>query len=158
MTYRFSMKKSPRSIIVVFIAFLLGFGGFVSILFLTFPWNVLLAAVCIFLSVFFGKTASKQKKSKIITHDDGISGLTGFGEKISLNWNTISHQGLWYTKPRILFLYSEQEDQLLIIPDEYTQFDELIIEIKHRFNLQELMANEISSIKDYLNRTIETSE
>ena len=158
MTYRFSMKKSPRSIIVLLIAFLFGFGAFAFILYLTFPWNVLLAAICVFLSVFFGKTTNKQMKSRIITHDDGISGLTGFGEKINLEWNTISHQGLWYTKPPTLYLYSEQDDQLLMIPDEYTQFDELINELKQRFTLQELKADEISTIKDYLNQAMKTHQ
>jgi len=156
MIYRFNMKKSPRSIIVILLSFIFALGAFISLLYLQFPWNVIFAALSVFFSIFFWKTTKKQKQSHIQTHDEGISGITGFGEKISLDWSTISHQGIWNTKPRTLFLYSEEDDQLLVIPDEYTQFDQLLADIQKRFTLKELGRDDISSVHEYLKNQMNT--
>lgn len=133
------------------IAGCIGIGGLAALFRLGLPWNLLVAALCGFIAVILVRLLYKQAQSRIILHDDGISAVTAIGEQISIPWSLVTHSGMYLAgkKGKVVYIYAESTDQLFTIPNDYTNFDQLLIEIADRLPLPVVDLHN-GTIRDYL--------
>lgn len=154
MVFHFQINRSPRTILFVVLLVLLVVLGIYFLFGISFPFNLLGAGLTFFLAWGIFNIIRNQVKSRITTHDDGVSAVTTMGEKISVPWPLITHAGLYSEsrKAQILYIYAESTDQVLSIPQDYQPFDQLLDEVKERlsFELETVELGEGQTLIDYL--------
>jgi hypothetical protein len=96
-----------------------------------------------------------QKKSYVEADEDGISCLTPSSESVYLEWKDITYAGTYSQgKSSGLYLYAEEKDQLLIIPDEYSSLEVLEKTVASNMDMKHLSiepgTNLREKIKDHL--------
>ena len=95
-------------------------------------------------------------KSQVRTNDDSIVFDLGRGDKTVINWTDINYAGITvekFGKPRI-FVYAEEHDQLMTIPDEFDNFAGLAQELREKTPFEEVRLAEDETIQDYLRKKV----
>ena len=134
---------------------LLGIGGLVLLWRGVFPVNIIGSGLVGFITVYLAKIMRNQLQSRIIIHDEGVTGYTPMGEKISLSWNDISHKGCWEQQGQEhIYLYAQEQDQLLTIPPQYEDYEGLRTSIEAHHPLELVSLGENQTITDYLRKQL----
>jgi len=78
--------------------------------------------------------------SHVRTSDEGMVCVTSTGTEVRLKWVNLTHAGWFYQgdTPRQLFVYAEEEDDLVTLPNQYERLSELADEVQERVELMEL--------------------
>jgi hypothetical protein len=131
----------------------MGMAGLAFLFLFAFPLNIILGFAIGYLAVKLYGFIRGQIRSRIMTHDDGISAKTSLGETISIPWTLITHSGYFHSKnlnKKVIFVYSDSTDQLLTIPDEYSDFPNLWSEIEEYISVPEIFLKEGQNLNAYL--------
>lgn len=154
MVYRMTVRSNPRLLIVPLVVLVL-FGVSLT----AFAAGPLLGIGGLALSAYIGyvlfRFVSKQLRCTVEVVDEGVR-LDLYGEeKISLEWGDVTHRGVATDtrRRRLLFLYRESADKLLVVPDEFERFDTLLSEVAAHGELQAFALEANETVKDRL-RTI----
>jgi hypothetical protein len=149
--YRMTIRSNPRLLFVpltVLVMLALSVAGFTA--------SVLLGIGGILLTAWIGyalfRFVVKQLKCSVDVVDEGVR-LDLYGEeKIAVDWGDVTHMGIATDsrRRRQLFLYREKGDKLLIVPDEFERFDELVSAVRSHGELEELALEANETIKDRL--------
>ncbi len=138
MTYRITLKSSPRLLIIVAILVLLV--GTAATLFFVFGVLAGLAGVVVaaYLDFQLWKFLRLQLASHVAVDESGAHCVTSTGETIDFTWDNITHSGVCTAsnRHRTAFLYNEDRDQLVAIPDSFAHLDELIAELQKHISLE----------------------
>lgn len=160
MTYRITVSSNPRSLLIIFIVVVLPVTGVLSIIFLHPVVGAIITVVGCFFSYQLSKYVINIFKSRLDTTDEGLVYKMSAKESASLAWEEISHSGYCEqegAKP-FVFVYSEVNDRLLSIPNEYDGFDRLVEELREKLDLKDVKLKATETITDYLKTFIAPPE
>lgn len=99
-------------------------------------------------------------RSKIETNEESIQFVLGKNDATEMAWDEIDFAG-YCTQRRgrpFLYVYQEQEDKLLTVPNEYEGFANLVDEMRKKTALEDVALSETETINDYLKEKLEVQE
>ena len=91
-------------------------------------------------------------KSWVETTDTELKCRMPDGELLNFSWDKVTTAG-YFTQERgrpFLFVYREEEDKLVSIPEEYSEFETLYSQIKERTPFKELSLARGETIQERL--------
>lgn len=90
----------------------------------------------------------------IQTTDEGIVCRTPSGERVSVDWNDLTHAGSMYTAAgeRLVYFYSQITDRFVCVPPSFENIDDLYDELSEYVPLTSVTMNEGESAGDALRR------
>ena len=90
----------------------------------------------------------------IQTTDDAILCRTPSGEKVSIDWNDLTHAGSMNSNAgeRMVFFFSQKTDRFVCVPPSFENIDDLYEDLAEHVPLQEVTMNEGESAGDALRR------
>jgi len=153
--YRMTIRSNPKLLIVplvIAVLFGLALAGFAASPVL----GIGGLAVAAYLTFVLVRFISKQLRCSVNVHEGGVS-LDLYGEeKVEVKWSDVSHMGRGRDSRRrgVLFIYREDVDKLLVVPDEFERFDELCAEVGAHGQMMELALAEGETVKDRLRRIV----
>lgn len=157
MNHRITLRSNPRlALLGLLIAGLPLFG----LLLLLYLRSVIGIAVLIgsgYISYQLIKFLIPLMKSRIETSEEGITCHLSEKTPIVFQWNEITHAGLCrqpWQKP-CLFVYQETNDQLVIIPQEFSHFDLLTDEIQKKTPYQEIRLEKGDTLQRWLKEQLD---
>ena len=143
MTYRITVKSNPRMLLLMAVMI-----GAVAVVVLLFAAGSALGGIIALIVVgYLGFHAARhlvaQLQSKVVTTDDGITLEHSVIGSRSYNWHEISRAG--YAVPRdkrerpVVFIYDEEQDSLITIPDEFENFKTLMGEVRRHTDFENIV-------------------
>ena len=139
MIHRISLWARPK-IFLIPVFFILIFAGGI---FIAFAVNLILGLLialgaAFFLYQTFNKIIKPIIKGIIETREEGIYYHTGYGKTTAFPFKEITHAGLCTDKnnKEYIFLYNEDIDSHISIPDDYNNFDVIKNCIKENTDLE----------------------
>ena len=151
MAYRMTFASNPKLLVVVLIiaAFL---AAGVS-LFLVSPFlGIVGIALGGYISYTLVRFISKQMASVLDVQEDGLHFNLYGEEQMVFEWDNVSHMGL-ATAPkskRFFFAYREDEDKLLVVPNEFQNFEQLLDDIRAQGDLVSVELERSEGVKEQL--------
>lgn len=93
--------------------------------------------VVVYLDYQLYKFLRQQLGSYVSVDEDGAHCVTSASENIDFPWESITHSGVCTggRNRRTAFLYDEERDQLVTIPDSFAALDRLISELETHISL-----------------------
>lgn len=160
MTYRTSFRSNPRLFVLSFIILLLAaaaigllvaFGPLAGII------ALLVAAYIIYHLVKFLRM---QLASYLEISEDGIRCLTSIGEKLEYTWTSITHSGILRepSGKKWVYLYDENEDRLLTIPETFENIAGLTAELADHVTLKTDNLGLGETVQDRLKKMVGPSQ
>jgi hypothetical protein len=140
MIYRYTLSSSPRALLLPAITLVLLALSVVALIFLGSVVGIIALLISAFLGYHLIKFFVRTIKSEVRVFDDQILFKTVLGSETRFDWDGVTAAG-WYTAEdgeRILFIYAEEDDQLISLPETYERMDELADEISEHIELIEL--------------------
>ena len=137
MTYRITVKSNPR-LLIIFAIFVLLLGTAIAVFFV---FGIIIgivgAIVVVYLDYQLYKFLRLQLGSYVSVDEDGAHCVTSVGENIDFPWESITHAGVCTGRRnrRTAFVYDEDRDQLVTIPDSFAALDDLISELGTHISL-----------------------
>lgn len=143
MTYRITFTSNPRMIMLVllmilaaaFVVFLFAIGSSIA--------GLISLVVIGYLEFQAGRHLNGQLTSSVVTNDEGVTVQhAGIGIR-TFPWEQISRAG--YAVPRnkrerpVVFIYNEEDDRLITIPDEFESFRSLMAEVRRRTDFEDIV-------------------
>jgi len=123
-----------------------------SVLLIAFA-SPLLGIIALVVSLYFDYNIYKfirmQLKSYIETDEDGISCLTPSSDSVYIPWDNLTFAGTYSQgKSDGIYLYSENQDQLLIIPNEYSDLELLKDQLAEKHSLTHLLLEKRKPLRE----------
>jgi len=143
MTYRITFKSNPRMILLILmmigaaavVVFLFAIGSSIA--------GLLAAIVVGYLDFQAARHLHAQLTSQVVTSPEQITVMhSGIGMR-TFGWGDIDRAG--YAVPRekkerpVLFVYNEENDWLITIPDEFENFKQLMAELRRHTDFEDLV-------------------
>jgi len=134
MIHRFDARVAPRIYLVPVTAFVLIAGSIAAVVFGLVVLGVIALAVSIFADYHLIRFSVYQFRSNVEWNEERVSCRTSMGGTVHVAWEDVTLGGAYKTSrgERYLFVYAEEEDDLLTIPPHYTQIEVLEDEIRER--------------------------
>ncbi|AFG38509.1 hypothetical protein [Spirochaeta africana] len=152
MIYRYDKAANPRLLVMKLVLAVVAAAAFLAVF--TVPAIIslplfIVAAILVF--KVYG-VYHNLVESFINVHDDGVSGKTPGGRTVQMQYRSVTDAGLAtdISGARILYLYNENDDQLIQIPDLYRNFDELVQEISSNQPVRSLTLKEGQTLEELL--------
>jgi hypothetical protein len=149
--YRMTIRSNPKLLVVPLVVLAL-----LALSVAAFAASVVLGIVGVLLTAWIGyalfRFISKQLKCSVEVFEGGVR-LDLYGEeKISVEWGDVTLMGIASDprRRRQLYLYREKGDKLLVVPDEFERFDELVASVGSHGELTQLALEANETIKDRL--------
>ncbi|MFP4382830.1 MAG: hypothetical protein ACLFSE_02210 [Spirochaetia bacterium] len=123
-----------------------------SVLLIVFA-SPILGVIALLISLYFDYNIFSfirlQKKSYVEADEDGIACLTPSSESVYMEWKDLTCAGT-YTQGKSsgLYLYAEEPDQLLIIPDEYSRLDILEETVSSNMEMKHLSVEPGTNLRE----------
>ena len=152
MTYQYSVKKNPRIILLFSITAVLPAAAF-SLSFVAGPViGIIAGIIALLFSYQIGKYALLALRSRIQSHDDGLTITMPDGEMIRFGWTEISHSGTArFSNDRLAaFVYAETKDIFVEILPIYHNFNGFLAELKEKCPYSEYQPVHSATIKELL--------
>jgi hypothetical protein len=153
--HRITVRSNPRLLFVpLVIAGIVGVA--VALIFASPVLGVIALALAGYIAFILVRFIGKQLKCSVQVLEDGVS-LDLYGEdKLHMAWEDMSHRGTASDAKRrsALFFYREDADKLLVVPDEFERFDELVAEVRRHGDLLELTLEEGETVQDRLRQLV----
>ena len=148
MTYRMTVRSNPKLLIVplvVVVLFALALTGFA----VSPALGIIGLVVAGYIAFILGRFVQKQLRCVVEVREEGLS-LDLYGEeKVEVSWEEVTHLGTAreHGRRRQLFLYREEVDKLLVVPDEFERFDALVAEVAPHGDMLELELEQNETLK-----------
>jgi hypothetical protein len=156
MEYRITLTSNPKIILLIVVTIALPVVGVLS--FFVFPiiMSVIIAAAGFYFAYHLVKFLISTLGSHITTREDGVLFHISRNDDVDYSWDAITHAGLCASdkKRRTLYVYQEDEDKLVTVPNDYDRFDELIGELRAHVEVPEARLAEGETVRDHLRRLI----
>lgn len=152
MLHRFSIARSPRTLLLPLLVVVLVGGSIAFLVFVEPIVGVIALAIAALVSYYLVKYFVNTIRSSVLTTDDGMVCRTSMGGETSLTWSELSHAG-WFVLPngrRDLFVYAESSDKLLSMPDHYEAIDEIAATVSQHVDLITIDADDGDELADRL--------
>lgn len=153
MIYKTSIRTNPKILLLFLIMAVLLAAGIVTLIILGVLPGIIILVIAVYLNYHLIKFIRLQINSYIKETSEGIECLTTTNEKIYIPWSEISYSGTFSHgshEKRYIFVYSDEQDQLLTIPDEYENIDKLLDSLSERFSLLQFNLDQHETIQDKL--------
>jgi hypothetical protein len=157
---RITARSNPR-LLLIFAMMLLSVGAAAAVFFLLGTWAGILAGaaafvVCHVLFTFL----RRQLASRIETREDGISFNLHGDDPRFIGWEEIRMAGIAeepgrFASLRRLFVYKEDGDVLVVIPDEFEGFEELSADVRARTAFHDIGLERGESLSERLKQLLE---
>ena len=138
MKYRITFASNPRSILVIFLVLILPAAGIVCLLFLPPFVGIVVILVGGYVAYQLVKFLINILTSRIETSEQGMKFTLNRKETTFFAWVDLTHAG-YCTQAKnrpFIFLYADEDDRLMTVPDEYEGFSNLIDEIKDHIEIE----------------------
>jgi len=152
MRHRITLSSNPRMIILVLFMIALPAAGILLLIFAGIFLGIIALAGAAYLDYTMLRFFRNQLKSWVETTDTELKCRMPDGELLNFSWDKVTAAG-YFTQERgrpFLFVYREEEDKLVSIPEEYSEFETLYSQIKERTPFQELSLVRGETIQDRL--------
>lgn len=158
MVYRFKVSGNPRAILTVAVMVILISTSFTLLVALGGESGLLFGLLSLAGAFLLFRYFLKHRKSFVETTDDNIICKTSGGSEIRMNKTDITHCGLAQGKQgKMLYIYCEDDDQLLTIPNDFHDFNKLIQEISVLPGFEKKTLEGRTAIISYLSSQLEES-
>ncbi len=157
MIYKTTIKTNPKILLLFLIMAVLLAAGILTMVILGILPGIIILVIAVYLDYHLVKFIRLQLNSYIKETSEGIECLTTTNEKIYIPWDEINYSGTFNhgsQEKRYIFVYSDEQDQLLTIPDEYENIDKLLSSLSNRFSLLHLNLDQHETIQDKLKEII----
>jgi len=156
MKYTVSLGSNPRLWILIAIAALVAATAIAVFLAFGPVAGVVGLLVALYIDYQLVKFLRLQLSSYIEISEDNTTCMTSSGDLIVFDWSSVTHAGLCSTKSgrTTIFLYNEDDDQLITIPDTFSKLELLTKDMSSHVTLapHTLAANE--TVRDYLRKLL----
>jgi len=152
MRHRITLSSNPRMIILVLFMIALPAAGILLLIFAGVFLGIIALAGAAYLDYTMLRFFRNQLRSWVETTDTELKCQMPDGELLAFSWDKVTAAG-YFTQERgrpFLFVYREEEDKLVTIPEEYSEFETLYSQIKKRTPFQELSLGKAETIQDRL--------
>ena len=160
MIYRITLSSNPRILLIVGAIILLPVVGVSTYFFLPLLISIVVMGGAAYFDYHMTKYLYATLKSRVETTDTGLLFSPDHRDVKEMQWESITHAGhCVQEKGRpCLFVYNEEEDQLLTIPNEYEGFDQLAEELRSRISLEEVTLESNQTVDGYLRNKVGTAD
>jgi hypothetical protein len=131
--YRITVRSNPRLLVIPVLVV-----GLLGLALAAFTAGPLLGIVAVAFAGYIAYALVRFVRKQLacvvdVLEDTLVLDLYG-EEKIAVAWRDLTHLGVARDgrKRRVLFLYREPEDKLLVVPDEFESFDNLVAEVAEK--------------------------
>jgi hypothetical protein len=157
MEYRVTLKSNPRLFILFFIIGTIPALGVLAIVFWSPVAGAILLAVGGYIDYHLVKFARLQLKSYVRTDENGIHGLSSVSETVDISWDNVTHAGTAEEdgNKTAAFVYDETNDQLIVVPSEYANFEAFVSELDQRFDTMRFELAQGETVNDKLREHLE---
>ncbi len=152
MIYRINILKNPK-ILYIFLAILvLPAAGFLFIYIFNVILGVIAIAIALYLNYHLIKFIIGHLTSRIETKDTSIVCKTPTNEVFEFEWGSITVAGSFKgAKAQTnIFIYNEELDKLLKIPQDYDDFEKLLEEIREKTPFQAIDLSDGETLEERL--------
>lgn len=155
MVYRITLSSNPKIVFIILIILALPAAG-VAFIFVSPFFGVVVVVVACYIDYHLFKFFISTIRSKVETSDEGIFFDLGSQDSTRMTWDDVTHAGVFTEQKKHphLFIYCEEEDRLMTVPSEYSDFADLVEELRSKISLDEIDLLESETIKDYLKEKI----
>lgn len=157
MEYRFRVKSYSKLImILVALGVVLGIGIYLMVKVNT-VLGLLLVAGSIYVIYILLKYLIRHRASRVLSSVEGIRVNFYNEDEFLFRWDKLRIFGLckYSNGVRSVFLYDEDEDKFVEIPDSLGNFDNLVSEFMEHEGFMEITLDKGESLKDRLKKLIE---
>lgn len=159
MVYRFKVSGNPRAILTVAVMVILISTAFTLLVALGGESGLLFGLLSLAGAFLLFRYFMQHKKSYVETTEDKIVCKTSSGSEIRMTKSDISHCGLAQGKQgKMLYIYCENDDQLLTIPNDFHNFEQLVQEIAPLPGFEKKTLEGRSAIISYLSSRLGEQE
>ncbi len=153
MIYQYKMKMSKKS----FPVYAMGFGS-LAVAISAFFWAntltaVLFVGVALFIDYQILKTIRRIAGARVVTFTEGFVVHMTDGTKMEFDWEKVDYSGVITNgeHPGMIFAYNEGDDKIIQLPPVFSDFDQLVEELKENTPFKEYQLEEgETSIIDHL--------
>ncbi len=152
MRHRITLSSNPRMIILVLFMIALPAAGILLLIFVGVFLGIIALAGAAYLDYTMLRFFRNHLKSWVETTDAELKCQMPDGELLVFSWDKVTAAGA-FTQERArpsLFVYQEDGDKLVTIPEEYSEFETLYSQIKERTPFQELSLARSETIQERL--------
>jgi len=152
MRHRITLSSNPRMIILVLFMVALPAAGILLLIFIGVFLGTIALAGAAYLDYTMLRFFCNHLKSWVETTDSELKCRMPDGELLNFSWDKVTAAG-YFTQERgrpFLFVYREEEDKLVSIPEEYSEFEALYSQIKERTPFHELSLARGETIQERL--------
>ena len=152
MRHRITLSSNPRMIVLVLFMIALPAVGILLLIFVGVFLGIIALAGAAYLDYTMLRFFRSHLKSWVETTDTELKCQMPDGELFVFAWDKVTAAG-YFTQDRahpFLFVYREEGDKLVTIPEEYSEFEILYSQIKERTPFQELSFAKGETIQDRL--------
>ena len=138
MTSRIKLRGNPRIVSALVLPALMVVGGIVVLLLVNLLVGLLLLAVISLLGYRMVRYVLKQLASRVSVSEEGLQ-LNLYGEDLITHpWETVARAGVAVDMQgrRTLYAYREDTDKLIMIPDEFADFEDLVAAVASHTDLK----------------------
>ena len=161
--YRITARSNPRILIIYLFIPVILLAGIGALFLLGILYGLVALAAAVFLSWSLVRLTRRQLATRVETLTDEILFTLHGEEKHSFPWDKIrisgiaTEQGADGTvrrKERRLFIYREEDDQLIAITDEFQNLDGLAAELRERTHFREILLAPGETLKGKLRELV----
>lgn len=157
MLYRITIMSAPKIVLLGFFIPVLGFAAFLSFPFLGIVPGIISVIIVGYVNYIAIRYIYKKMRTSLETSADGFSLDLHGEEHFNFGWKDIMCAGLCSDEKgrRVLFVYIEETDKLIIIPEELNRFDELVDEMKRKLVFHRFTLTADETLKDKVKQLLE---
>ncbi len=160
MRHRLTLTSNPRLILLILILVVLPAAGVLLLIFAGIVIGIIALAAAGYLDYLMLRFFRNHLKSWVETSDSELTCKMPDGDLLTFPWEKITVAGCCTpAKGRpFLFVYRDEGDKLVTIPNEYTDFDMLQDQISRRRPFREISLVQGESIQKRLKQILNIEE
>ncbi len=154
MIHTMTVRSNPRLILLGLLLIALPLFGLILLFTITGIGGIIGLLASGFITYQVAKFMIPQVRTRIETDEGGIMCSRPDSDTVDFRWSEVTHAGFVRQKSEkpSIFLYNEKEDRLTIIPQEFSDFDQLLARVKQQTPFQEIRLDATDSIHGWLRR------
>jgi len=162
MRHTITLSSNPRMVVLILLVLILPAVGVLLLIFAGIVIGILALAGAAYLDYTILRFLRNHLKSWVEASEEQLRCRMPDGEMLVFPWKQVTVAGYCIQEQGrpFVFVYRDEEDKLVTIPEEYNQFETLLSSIKQRTPFEELSLAKGETIQDRLKvmLKIESSE